>query len=158
MKDNLDSKYVLIGLQVCFHSAIKHENDVNDMIGCLRVLRIYSFMKEIKLYKRVSYIVFLFVKTGNNSFIKKNKSCYPCLHSLVKTSAKFWAGENLRLGFSLIYSRILPNIRLNFLQATKNMFYFLSIKCALLRVKIALMIKILVNPEQADFLFIIQDA
>ena len=37
-----------MGLQVCFHSAIKHENDVSNMVGCLQVVRIYGFMKEIK--------------------------------------------------------------------------------------------------------------
>ena len=49
-----------------FHGATKHENDVNDMIGWLQVVRIYSFMKEIKVYIRASYIVFLFVKSENN--------------------------------------------------------------------------------------------
>ena len=68
-KKTLDSKCVLIGLQVCFHGAMKHENDVSNMIGCLQVVRIYSFMKEIKVNIRASYIVFLFVKTENNNFI-----------------------------------------------------------------------------------------
>ena len=36
-------------------------------------MRIYSFMKEIKLYIRASYIVFFFVKTENNNFIKEIK-------------------------------------------------------------------------------------
>ena len=36
---------------------------------------------------RASYIVFLFVKTENNNFIKEIKKCL-CLHSLLKTSAK----------------------------------------------------------------------
>ena len=49
--NNLDSisTCVLIGQQVCFHSAMKHENDVSDMIACLQVVRTYSFMVEIKL-------------------------------------------------------------------------------------------------------------
>ena len=54
---------IMIGLQV-------HKNDMSDMIDCLQVVRIYRFMKEIKLYVRASYIVFLFVKTENN-FIKE---------------------------------------------------------------------------------------
>ena len=41
----MDSTYVLIGLQVWFHSDMKHENDVSDMIGYLQVVRIYSVMK-----------------------------------------------------------------------------------------------------------------
>ena len=31
IKNNLDSMCILIGLQVCFHSAMNHENDVNNM-------------------------------------------------------------------------------------------------------------------------------
>ena len=55
-----------------FYSAIKHKNDVSTMVGCLQVVRIYSFMKEIKVYIRASYVVFVFVKTENN-FIKEIK-------------------------------------------------------------------------------------
>ena len=50
---------------MCFHNAKKHENDVSDVISCLQVVTIYSFMKEIKLFIRTSYIVFLFVKLEN---------------------------------------------------------------------------------------------
>ena len=46
---------VLIGQEVCFHSAMNHENDVSNVVNCLQVVRIY-------LTKRASYIVFLFVK------------------------------------------------------------------------------------------------
>ena len=66
----MESACVLVGLEVCFHTAVKHENDVNDTIGCLQVVRIYSFMKEIKLCIGASYIVFLFVKSENNNFIR----------------------------------------------------------------------------------------
>ena len=59
---------ILTGQQVCFHSAMKHENNVCSMVGCLQVVRIYSFIKEIKLH--VSYIVFVLVKTKNSSFVK----------------------------------------------------------------------------------------
>ena len=68
----MDSTCVLIGLQVCFHSAMKQENDVSNIVGCLQAVRIYSFMKEIKVYIRASYIIFLFVKTEYN-FIKEIK-------------------------------------------------------------------------------------
>ena len=30
--NNLDSTCVLIGQQVCFHSAMKHENDVSNVV------------------------------------------------------------------------------------------------------------------------------
>ena len=43
------------------------------MVGCLQVVRIYYFMKEIEIYICFSYIVFLFVKTENNNSIKEIK-------------------------------------------------------------------------------------
>ena len=52
---------------------MKYEWDVSDMIDCLQVVRIYSFMKEIKLYKRASYIDFLVVKSETNNFMKEIK-------------------------------------------------------------------------------------
>ena len=77
------STCILIGQLVCFHSTMKHENEVSNMIGCLQVVRIYSSMNEIKVYIHASYIIFLFVKTKTN-----NKTCSPILYSLVKTSTK----------------------------------------------------------------------
>ena len=70
----MDSSCVLIGLQVCFHSAMKHEK-WREQYGwcCLQVVRIYSFMKKIEVYICASYIVFLFVKTENTNFIKEIK-------------------------------------------------------------------------------------
>ena len=69
--NNWDSKCVLIG-RVCFHNAMKQESEITDMIGCFtQIVRIYSFIKEIKIYVRTSYIVFLFVKSENNNFIKE---------------------------------------------------------------------------------------
>ena len=38
---------------------MKHENDGSDVVGCHQVVRIYNFMKEVKVYMRTSYIVFL---------------------------------------------------------------------------------------------------
>ena len=67
----------MIGLQVRFNSAMKHKNDVRNLVGCLQVVRIYSLMKEIKVYKRASYMVFLFVKMKNNNFVKKKKKRLP---------------------------------------------------------------------------------
>ena len=61
---------------MCFHSAMKHKNDVSNTAGCFQVVRIYSFMKEIKVNIRASYIVFFFDKTENT----KKKICSPCLH------------------------------------------------------------------------------
>ena len=67
---------VLIGLQECFHSTMKHENDMGNVVCCVPVVRIYSFMKKIKVYIRASYIVFHFVKTQNSNFIKEIKHVF----------------------------------------------------------------------------------
>ena len=72
------------------------------------------------------YIISLFVRLENNSFEMK-QTCYLCLHSLVKTSAKFIFYENsppgensqLHLMFSLTCSQILPNIHSGFYQIMK---------------------------------------
>ena len=52
----VDTTCVLIGQQVCFHSAMKHENDVsnNYMAGCLQNVRIYNFIKEMRIIYRLS--------------------------------------------------------------------------------------------------------
>ena len=81
------------------------------MIGCLQVVRIYRFMKVIKVTKQSFYI--------------RSKICSPYLYSLVKRSAKFEnsrASENLWLclGFLLIYSQIFPNVCLGFHQTIKH--------------------------------------
>ena len=93
------------------------------MTSYLQVVRIHSFMKEVELYIRASFIVFLVVTVS----WKRNKTCPPCLHSLVKTSAKFEnsrGGDNprLRLGLSLI-----PNSSKPFTfstEGTEKMFCF----------------------------------
>ena len=55
---------VSIGQLVCFHTTMKHESDVNDMIGCLQVQKIYSLIQErnktIYIYAfRISYFSLL---------------------------------------------------------------------------------------------------
>ena len=56
---------------------MEHEND-----------RICSFVKEIKLYIRVLYIVFLFVKSENNNFLKEIKHFVRAFIAC-ETAAKF---------------------------------------------------------------------
>ena len=56
-------------IQLYFPSAMRHEHDWSNMVACIQVVRIYSFVMQIKLCIRASYIVFLFVKTENNNFI-----------------------------------------------------------------------------------------
>ena len=74
---------VLIGQEMCFHSVMKHENDVSNVVSCLQVVKIYSFMKEIKVYIRALHIVFLFFKKKNNNFIKEIKH-------VVRASIAWW--------------------------------------------------------------------
>ena len=59
---------------------MKHENDASNVVGCLQVVRIYSFIKEIKVYTGASQVVVFFVKTENNNFIKEIKNV---LHALI---------------------------------------------------------------------------
>ena len=70
LENILNSKWILNGQQACFHSAMRSEYDVSDTIACLHVLRIYRFVKEIKLYICALYIIFLFVKSEKNRFTK----------------------------------------------------------------------------------------
>ena len=45
-----------------------HKNDVNNIVGRFQAVRIYSFMKEFKVYIHASYIVFLLVTKEINKF------------------------------------------------------------------------------------------
>ena len=74
----MDSTFVLIGLEVCFHSANKHENDVSNLVGCLQVVRIYNFMVEVKVYICASYNVIVFFFKVENKIYKRNKICSSC--------------------------------------------------------------------------------
>ena len=66
----------MIGQQSCLHSLMKHKKDLSDMIGCLKVVRIYSFVKEIKVYLLVQFYpwfelyfpLFLVMVIYNNEF------------------------------------------------------------------------------------------
>mgnify|MGYP001795943946 CR=1 FL=1 len=51
---------------------MKHDN-VNDISDYFQVVRIYSFVKEIKLYIHASHIVFLLVRSENKMFLKEIK-------------------------------------------------------------------------------------
>ena len=70
-----------------------------------RLVKIYSFMKEIKVYIRVSYIVLLFVTTRNDNFIKEIKHvirafiawCMDTGENRGKVCQNSRAGENTRL-------------------------------------------------------------
>ena len=68
---------------------MKHENDVERYDWLHLSCKNLQFQERNKTIPVLSYIAFLFFKTENNIFIKKTKSYFPCLHSLVKISAKF---------------------------------------------------------------------
>ena len=77
---------VVIGLQVGFHSAMKHENSVSNVVWL-------SLSCE---NLRASYIVFLFVNNKNTNFIKENKHvvsasivCWKPWQSLWKFSSRW---------------------------------------------------------------------
>ena len=55
----------LIDRQFCFHSSMKYEYFMRNTVGCLHVVRICSFMKEIKVNRCASYITFLFINPFN---------------------------------------------------------------------------------------------
>ena len=88
---------------------------------CLQVVRIYSFVKEIKLYIRASYIFFLFVKTENNNFIKKIKHVLRPFTSRWTPSTASWVFTDL---LSNSHKR-LPWFSPGY-EGTENMFYFLN--------------------------------
>mgnify|MGYP001794487453 CR=1 FL=1 len=52
---------------------MKHKNDLSDITVSLQIVRIYGFVKDIKLYKRALYIVFLFVMSKNTNIVKEIK-------------------------------------------------------------------------------------
>ena len=105
---------------------MRHENGVSNVVGCFHVVRIYSFVDEIKVYLHASYIVFLFVKTENNIFKKEIKHVLRAFIAWWKPQQSLWefsrAGENLRhnRGFLLICSRILILQRIKITQGTYN--------------------------------------
>ena len=73
---NLDSMCILIAHQVCFHSATKYENDVSDIIGWFQIVRIYSFTKEINIYKHALCVIILVVKLENNYSLTEIKHVF----------------------------------------------------------------------------------
>ena len=57
LTNNLGSTCVLIGLQMRFQSAMNHENDVSNMVGCLEVVRIYRqfYERNLSIHTRFIY-------------------------------------------------------------------------------------------------------
>ena len=74
----------------CGFIALWSTKMTSNMVGCLQVVRIYSFMKEIKVYIRASYIVFLFVNNENNNFIKEIKHVVHAFITCWKSRQCLW--------------------------------------------------------------------
>ena len=131
--NNLDCTCALIGQEVCFRSAMKHENDVSIEVGCFQVARIHYFMKEIIVYIRASYIVFLFVKTKNNNFIKEikhvlraSKAWWKPRQSLWKVSSKWKPSTASRVFTDLLLNSLKRSPRFSRgYEGRENMLYFL---------------------------------
>ena len=118
----MDSTCVLIGLQVCFHSAMKHEN------GASYVVWLPPSCENLQYALRILSFSLLIMKI---IISEKNKTCCPCLHNLLKTSAKF-----VRIHEQVITDQIIdllsnsPKRLPRFSpgnEGTKNMFYFLKL-------------------------------
>ena len=93
------------------------------LVGYLQVVRIYNFMKEIKVYIRASYIVFLLLPTDEKKIIKViNHVLFVSIawwkprQSLWEFSSGWKPSTSTVSRVSLICFRILPNVRLEFHQ------------------------------------------
>ena len=95
------------------------------LLTSLAVSKLWEFPVSWKKWKftlRASYIIFLFVKLENNDFIKEIKHALRAFigwWKLGKVCENSRVCENPRLclGFSLICSRVLPNVRFGFHEA-----------------------------------------
>ena len=121
---------------MCFHGAIKHENDVSDMVGCLQVEKNYCSMKELKIYIRPSCIVFLFAKTENNNFRKEMKHVLRVFIAWWKPRQSLWEfswrckSSRTSWVFTDLPSnspKRLPRISTGY-ECSENRFYFLNEK------------------------------
>ena len=81
------------------YSYMKDENDLSNMVGCLQIVRIYSFICTFSLLSQKIII------------LQRNKTCSPCLHSLMKTSVKLV--RNLEQTKPLIASWVFTDLPLN---------------------------------------------
>ena len=102
-------------------------------IGCLHVARIYNFMEEIKLYKRASFIVVLFVKLETNNFIKEIKHVLRAFIAWWKPHVSLWEFSSKWKSLTVfwVFTSLLSNSRKRShrfspsYEGTENMFYFL---------------------------------
>ena len=124
----MDSLCIMTGQQVCFHSAIKHANDVSNMV----ISKLWGFTVSWKKFKYcilcIVYTVFLFVKIENSNFIKEIKHVLRAFVAWWKSCENFLTGKNskLHLRFSLLNSpECLPLFSPGY-EDMEKMFYFLN--------------------------------
>ena len=120
----MDSTCILIGQQVCFHSALNHKS----MVGCLQVVRIYNFMKEIKysFTLRKSFFCFL----GRKIIILWKK----LINHVLRAFITWWKSRQslLESTASRVFTDLLSNSTKRSPRvspdnkSTENMFYFLT--------------------------------
>ena len=102
-----------------------------------------SFMKEIKVWIRASYMVFLCVKTENNNFLKEIKHVICAIIAWWKSRQSLWEFSSRRK--SSTASRVFhdplsnsPKLSSRILlgcEGTENMFYFSAFLKAVLQTK-----------------------
>ena len=99
---------------MCFYRAMKYENNVSIMVGCLQAVKSYSFTKEIKLYIYGSYIV-LFVKSARFERIFEKVKRLNCVSGFQLSALKFLQLKRLPR------DRLLPGY-----EGAEKMFCFLN--------------------------------
>ena len=98
--------------------------DLKTVIVCW-ILSCFNNLKYTQASRNCQRGRWLIIDKNNYSNLDlRNKTCFPCLHSLVKTEANVWG--NLRADQWKTCSRILTNFPdvFNRLWSTNNMFYF----------------------------------
>ena len=113
----MDDTCVLIGLQVCFHSAMKHENGMSNVV-CLSQ-RIYS----THFVNRPSFFL-LTMKHVFHAFI----ACWKPWQSLWEFSSRWKPSTASRVFTDLLSNSPKHSPRFSpCYEGTENMFYFLNI-------------------------------
>ena len=114
LSNNLNSTCVLIGLQVCFHSAMKHENDVSNVVwlspSCEK-LQFHERNQSIHVYE-LHISSFSLLNTENN-FIKEIKHVILSFKAWWKPRQSLWELWDYVSGFqrsALEFSQTLASV------------------------------------------------
>ena len=103
------------GKQVCFHSTMKHENDISSMIGCLQLsCKNLHFHKRNKTICTYVLCISFFILLSWQIIVLYCKKLKHFLHAFIawwKPHQSLWEFSSR---WSLICYQILPNVRLSF--------------------------------------------